>query len=139
MRRTALVALLLAAAAVGGQDKAAKDLDGTYTLKEFERAGQPVPDAVRDGVSAVAIAGGKLTLKVGGKELVADLKLDPAKKPAELDLLPQTPAADKGRKFPGLYRVENGRLTIVFVEDGERPKDFTPSAPSATKLVLEKK
>jgi uncharacterized protein (TIGR03067 family) len=135
MRAFALT-LLFAVGAVA-QDKAAA-LDGTYTVKEFDRAGKAVPDAVREKVSAVKIAGGKLTITAGGKELVAVLKPDPAKKPAEIDLLPQG-EADKGRKFPGLYKLEADQLTIVFVEDGERPKDFNPTAPSATKLVLVKK
>ena len=135
----ALLALLLAAAPLFAQDKAVKDLEGTYAVKEFERAGKAVPEATKDGITSVGISGGKLTVKAGGKEIVATLKADASKKPAELDLFPQGMDYEKGRRFLGLYKVDGDELTIVFVEDGERPKDFDPKAPSATKLVLKKR
>jgi uncharacterized protein (TIGR03067 family) len=139
MRAVVVLTALAVAAPVVAQDAAVKELDGGYTVKEFARAGKPVPDEVRKTVTAVTVAGGKLTVKVGGKELTAALKADPKKSPAELDLFPQGADYEKGKRFPGLYKVEKGELTIVFVEEGDRPKDFATETGTATRLVLVKK
>lgn len=138
MTRLALALLLLTLPAAA-QDKAVKDLDGSYTVKAFERGGKPVPDEVKKGVTGVSLAGGKLTLVAGGKSLVATVKVNAAKTPAEIDLYPQGAEYEKNRKFLGVYEVKDGELTIVYVEDGERPKDLKGDAAGATKLVLVKK
>jgi len=141
MTRSVSIALvlLLAGSSLVAQDAAVKELEGEYSLKSFERGGKPVPDEAKKGVSAVVIAGGKLKMTAGGKELVAVLKADKAKKPAEIDLFPQGIDYEKGRKFQGVYQFEKGELTLVFVEDGDRPKDLKGDGNTATKLVLVKK
>lgn len=131
--------IVLLCTQAAAQDKAVKELDGAYTVKAFERGGKAVPDDVKKGVSAVGIAGGKLTLVAGGKSLVATVKLNAAKTPAEIDLFPQGAEFEKGRRFLGVYQVKDGELTIVYVEDGERPKDLKGDSAGATKLVLVKK
>jgi uncharacterized protein (TIGR03067 family) len=135
----ALPVLLLLAAPLVAQDKAVTAMAGTYTVKEMAREGKAAPDDVRKGVSAVKIAGDKITFTQNGKELVAKLRADSTKKPAEIDLLPEGDQFDKGRAFKGIYELKGDTLTITFVEDGERPKDFATDAKTATKLVLEKR
>jgi uncharacterized protein (TIGR03067 family) len=116
-----------------------KELEGEYTVQAFTRGGKPVPDEAKKGVSSVAVVAGKLKLTAGGKELVAIVKADKTKKPAEIDLLPQGTDYEKGRRFLGLYQFEKGELTLVFAEDGERPKDLKGESANVTKLVLVKK
>ena len=141
MTRPASIAfvLLITASSLHAQDAAVKELEGEYTLKAFERGGKPVPDEAKKAVSPVVIVAGKLKFTAGGKELVANLKADKSKKPAEIDLYPQGTDYEKGRKFQGVYQLEKGELTLVFVEDGDRPKDLKGDAVNATKLVLVKK
>jgi len=133
-----LAVVLLLVPMLQAQDSALKELAGAYVAKGFERSGKPVPDAVLESVTAVKIADGKLTMTIGKKEWSAKLRVDSSKKIAEIDLFPLTGDYDKDRKFPGLFKLEKESLTILYVEDGERPKDFTGGAGS-TKLVLVKK
>ena len=139
MRGTLLLVMGLCVGSVAfGQAQALKDLTGAYTVKDFERDGTAVPEKVKDDITAFTIKDGKLSIKMGKTELSATLKVDNGKTPAEMDLFPLNADFDKGRKFPGLFKWEKDTLTILYVEDGERPKDFT-GGKGTTKLVLVKK
>lgn len=131
--------MLLGAQAAAAQEKVLKDLEGAYTVTVFERDGKAVPVEVKSGVTAVSIAEGKLTIATAGKRLVAMLKVDASKKPAEIDLFPQGPEFEKGRRFLGVFQVDKGELTIVYVEEGARPKDLKGEGKGTTKLVLTRK
>lgn len=130
--------LLLAAPAVA-DDKAVAALAGTYTVKEMAREGKAAPDEVKKGMGAVTVSGDKISFTQNGKELTARLRADAARKPAEIDLIPDGEVFDKGRAFKGIYELKDKTLTITFVEDGERPRDFATDAKTSTKLVLERK
>ena len=136
--RTALPLLLLVAAPALADEKSVAALAGSYTVTEFAREGKAVPDEVRKGTS-VTIDGDKLTVSMGGKEIVAKVKADAARKPAEIDLYPLTGDYEKNRYFKGVYELKGTTLTITFVEDGDRPKALDSDAKSSTRLVLEKK
>ena len=138
MRGILMLVILCAGSVAYGQAQALKDLTGAYTVKDFERDGTAVPDKVKESVTAFTIKDGKLSITMGKTELTATLKLDTSKTPAEMDLFPLNADFDKGRKFPGVFKWEKDTLTIHYVEDGERPKNFTGSKGS-TKLVLVKK
>ena len=139
MRETLLLVMGLCVGSVAfGQAQALKDLTGAYTVKDFERDGTAVPEKVKDDITAFTIKDGKLSITMGKTELSATLKVDTGKTPAEMDLFPLNADFDKGRKFPGLFKWEKDTLTILYVEDGERPKDFT-GGKGSTKLVLVKK
>lgn len=117
----------------------AQDLAGSYAVKEMHREGKAVPDDVKKGVTGVKIAGDKLTITMNGKEVVAKVKTDDRKKPAEIELFPQNDPFEKERAFKGIFELKGTILTITYVEDGERPRDFATDAKTSTKLVLEKK
>jgi uncharacterized protein (TIGR03067 family) len=133
-----LVLMLCVTSVAVAQAPALKDLTGAYTVKEFERDGTAVPEKTKESITAFTIKDGQLSITMDKTELTATLKVDTAKKPAEMDLFPLNADFDKGRKFPGLYKWEKDTLTIHYVEDGERPKDFT-GGKGSTKLVLVKK
>lgn len=134
-----LVALLLLAAPLVAQDKTLEKLAGSYAVKEFHREGKAVADDVKKGVTAVKVAGDKLTVTMNGKEVVAKLKADDTKKPAEIDLFPQAEPFEKERAFKGIFELKDKTLTLTYVEDGDRPKDFATDAKTSTRLVLERK
>ena len=137
--RAALPLLLFLAAPVFAQDKTLEKMAGSYTVKELFREGKAAPDDVKKGMTAVKVAGDKLTITANGKDIVAKLKVDGARKPAEIDLYPQTEPFEKERAFKGIMEVSGTTITITYVEDGDRPKDFATDAKTSTKLVLEKK
>jgi uncharacterized protein (TIGR03067 family) len=134
----AILVMLCVGSAAFGQAQALKDLTGAYTVKDFERDGTAVPDKTKESITAFTIKDGKLNITMGKTDLTATLKVDTGKTPNEMDLFPVNADFDKGRKFPGIYKWEKDTLTIHYVEDGERPKDFT-GGKGSTKLVLVKK
>jgi uncharacterized protein (TIGR03067 family) len=148
MKLTAFVASLVLAlpltAADDDADKAAKKLEGTYELVSAIRGGQPDPKA--DDVEKFVIKDDTITisLKNNGKEMKAKFKLDPSKKPAEIDLAPE----ENGNKtLLAIYQTKDTdkglELTIVFPRDGggsTRPKDFKgESEDEVTVKLLRKK
>src|SRR5687767_663007 len=112
MRRLAASAVFLAAAlAASADDKPLKQLEGEYKVKAISKAGMPAPEEVVREVKGVAIKGDVMTFLVMGKEEKGKIKVDATKKPAHIDISPQT-GPDKGKTFPGLYKLEKGELTI---------------------------
>lgn len=126
MKRFAVAGCLLAVTLAGvalADEKALKELEGSYTVTALEKGGKAAPKEVMDGLK-VSIKGDALTITVAGEEKKAKIKLDGSKSPATIDILPSD-GPEKGKTFPGIYKVEKGEVTIVFQEkDTGRPKEF---------------
>jgi uncharacterized protein (TIGR03067 family) len=135
---TAVLGVGLVGAAVA-QDaaQALKALEGTYTIKSGSRGGKPIPPEVAAN-DQVVIKGDTITISSKAKNEVAKLKVDPSKKPAHVDVI-STRAT--GRSFPGIYKLDNGELTLVYSRDPDapRPKDFDAKGKGQIKMVLVKK
>jgi uncharacterized protein (TIGR03067 family) len=106
---------------------AAKKLEGTYTVVEATKGGKPEPKAA--DVKAFTIKDGKITIEVKDeKDHVAKFTVDPAKKPAEIEVTPEDGAMDKA--MMGIYMTKETdkglELTIALGigPDAPRPKNF---------------
>src|SRR6516164_5452340 len=92
-----LVAGALCAAGSGGQEKGKSDEDkiqATWTLVSLERMGMEVTeDFVKD--AKVVFAAGKVKVQTQGKEMELTYKLDPSKKPRQIDV---TETGDDGKE-----------------------------------------
>jgi uncharacterized protein (TIGR03067 family) len=140
MKRFAIALGLFAGVAALGlaDEKAAKELNGSYTVKSISKGGMDAPEEVIKSVKSFVIKDGGITLTIADMEQTAKFTVDPTKKPAHLDLTPTSgPNKDMLRK--GIYKVEKGVLTIVFSEKGDRPADFDAKGEDIGKIVLEKK
>ncbi|MBX9624593.1 MAG: TIGR03067 domain-containing protein [Gemmataceae bacterium] len=128
---------VLAGGAVLADDKALKELDGAYKATALTKGGKVAPDDLVAGTTAT-FAGGELTVTVNGKAFPSKVKVDPSKKPAHIDISP-TDGPEKGKTFPGVYKLDKGELVIAFAErpGADRPKDFTGDA-DATVLKLKR-
>jgi len=125
MKRFALAGALLAAAFTGvilAQEKAIKDLEGTYKVTYMEKVGKVAPKELTDTLK-VTIKGEEMVVKVGEDEKKAKIKVDASKTPSTIDVSPSE-GPEKGKTFPGIYKIEKGELTITFTEKGDRPKEF---------------
>lgn len=141
MKRLAAAVLfagLVGAAAAQDAEKELKKLEGSYQVKGLKKDGTDAPKEVMDSVKGVVIKGGKLIIKVMGEDKTATIKVDPTKKPAHIDITPED-GPEKDMTFPGIYSLEKGELTIVFVEGGDRPKDFKADGEKTLKMVLTRK
>ena len=68
-----------------------------------------------------------------------DYKLDPAKKPAHIDLTPREgPENEKGKLFMGIYELKGDELKLSFSDrpDEQRPEGF--GAPGVMHLTLKR-
>jgi uncharacterized protein (TIGR03067 family) len=137
MKRFAVAGALLAVGLGGivlADEKALKELAGTYRVVSAEKAGTPAPKDVEK--VKLTFKDDELTIHTGGGEKKAKIKVDGTKKPAHIDIMPDD-GPEKGKSFPGLYKLEKDDLTLVFTQGADRPKDFT-SAGGAMLLKLKK-
>lgn len=115
-------------------EAASKALNGTYTLKELNFDGRPAPEDLKAEVTAVEIKDGVIIARSAKRDDPAKFTVDPAKKPAAIDI---TPDGDKPK--PGIYLLDKGELTIVFSDKGERPTDLKATGEGLRRMVLVKK
>jgi uncharacterized protein (TIGR03067 family) len=138
-----MTAIILGVGLIGtavAQDaaQALKQLQGTYTLKSGAKSGTQLSDEDVKAFDNAVIAGDTITITAKGKGEPAKLKVNPSKKPAEIDILP---TRGKTRLIPGIYKLNNGELTLVYArgKNAKRPKDFDAKEKGQIKLVLVKK
>ena len=95
--------------------------------------GKPAPQAEMDQIRLV-FAGTKLTVQDGKKSMDGSFKIDPAKKPRQIDLNLE------GKTIEGIYAFRDGKLKICINEPGQpRPTEFKSPEGSKTVLILLKR
>lgn len=104
------------------QAQGLKDLEGTYTVESAAKGGVEIPDAERQKVT-FSITAEELMMKTPDRTVTAKIKVDSTKSPMTIDLSP-TDGPEKGKTFPGIYKIESGELVIAFNERGDRPTEF---------------
>lgn len=131
----AVLALALVGTAAADDKAALKELEGTYKFVSAEKGGNALPKEVTDNAT-VTIKGDELTINFDGDKKVAKIKVGADAKPATIDFSPSD-GAEKGKTFPGVYKLEKGELTLAFTEKGDRPKAFK-SDENVVVLTLKK-
>ena len=126
MKRKVSVALVigfgLLVAAARAEDKPAKTdkekIQGTWALVSGERDGKPIPEERRKN-SKVVFAGDKLTIHNKDNEAEGTFKLNPDKKPKQIDV------DLGGQQAKGIYQLDGDTLKLANAKPGEeRPKEF---------------
>lgn len=162
MRTTACILLAALTAFTAGGCKNKSDatatgaggtagIEGTYLLTDMEWGGDKAPPEMigkTDAERTVTITKDTIAIKGknGGKDKMAQYKLDPSKTPAEINLTFATP---DGKPDPavGIYKLEGDTLTIVMAgpsKDGkfdpkDRPKEFKTKSDSFDMMLTMKK
>ena len=138
MKRFAVAGGLMAFA-IGGMvladEKALQELEGTYKVVAAEKGGKAIPDEARDKLS-LTFKGESLTISFDGMEKTGKIKADSTKTPKHIDISPSD-GPEKGKTFPGIYKLDKGELTLAYSEKGDRPKDFK-SEGEVTLLKMKK-
>jgi len=125
MRRSTLFLVVVGflVAADAPQDEQ-KKLEGTWSMISGEEKGEKVPEQTLKNAK-LTFRGDKHTVMVGKETMIGTHKLDPAKKPAEIDVV-DTEGQYKGKTLLGIYKLEGDQFTVCFpAPDKERPKEFT--------------
>ena len=125
MTRFATALAVLAVSSIGlvrADEKDAKELEGTYKITSAETDGRLTEKANIDAVT-ITIKGDEFVLTKADDKKVAKIKATPDAKLSTIDFTPQD-GLEKGKTFPGIYKLEKGELTVAYSEKGERPKEF---------------
>jgi len=144
-RSPALAAALFALAALGtptrADDKALKELEGSYSLESLEAG--PIKLTAADLAKIgggkgteikIVIKGDQLTSTFGPKTESATIKVDATKKPAQMDIT--TKKGDKTETDYAIYKLEGGTLTICGTAGGGESKDRPTEFKSTDKTML---
>lgn len=127
MTRFATALVLMGGALVGlaraDEKTALKELEGTYKPLVVEKDGKSAEKGIVDTMT-VQIKGDELIVSFSADDKkVAKIKVTPDPKLSNIDLSPQD-GTEKGKTFPGIYKLEKGELVLAFSEKGDRPKEF---------------
>ena len=139
MTRSAVALALMSVAVVGlarADEKALKELEGTYKVVSIERDGKFAEKAIVDTIT-VTFKGDEFVMGLGADDKkVAKIKATADPKLSTIDVSPQD-GPEKGKTFPGIYKLDKGELTLAFSETADRPKEFKSEAE--TTLIRLKK
>jgi uncharacterized protein (TIGR03067 family) len=133
----AVVFLALAVPIARADEKDAKKLEGTYEVVALLVDG--APSEKKNDVKSITIKAGEIILE-GKSDENAKFTVDPAKKPAHIDITPK----GKEKNVLGIYETKDTdkgmELNIAFSKDGaERPKDFKGEGKNEVVIKLFRK
>jgi uncharacterized protein (TIGR03067 family) len=124
------------ARAAAGEKKGDKsDLDrfqGSWTIASLTKDGMEVPEDFLKDIKVV-ITGEKMSINIMGKDIKATFKLDPTKKPKQIDLK----IDDQKETGIGIYVIDGDTIKICASEGKDRPKEF--KSDGANTLITLKK
>jgi uncharacterized protein (TIGR03067 family) len=120
-------AVILIAAEPAKEDEAKKDLEklqGSWTMAALEVDGKPVPEEKLKS-STLTIKKDKYIIKVGDSTHETTIKLDPSKKPKEIDMT-FTEGPNKDKTLKGIYDIDGDTFKMCrgLTADKDRPGDF---------------
>ncbi|MBX9582469.1 MAG: TIGR03067 domain-containing protein [Gemmataceae bacterium] len=136
----AALALGLTAAA---DDKPAKDdlarFTGTWTGVSVNQDGKDLPKPTAEAYRLV-VDGEKYTFTGEGGEVVEGThKLDPAKKPKQIDAV-RTKGPDKGEPMKGVYELDEDAFVVCFAAPGkDRPAELKPTGGPGLRVMAFKR
>ncbi|HEV3236609.1 MAG TPA: TIGR03067 domain-containing protein [Gemmataceae bacterium] len=116
----------------------AKAINGTWLPSAAELGGEKFPDEVRKTMKLV-MDDGKYTVTVGTNPDKGTVKLDPSKKPKEMDIA-GTEGPNKGKTIPAIYELTDDTLRICYDLSGKaRPSEFMTAKDTKLFLVTYKR
>src|SRR5262249_30534152 len=129
----AAVCLLVGALGARGGDAKKEKLEGTWAVVSGEKGGEKAPEGELEGVKII-IAGDKMTFQQGGKDQEGSIKLDPGKKPKEIDIT-------RGEKTArGIYELTGDTLKLCVAFTGsDRPTQFKTEAGAQVMMLVLKR
>jgi uncharacterized protein (TIGR03067 family) len=87
----------------------------------------------------LAIKGDEYTVTIDGKPRKGTIKVDPAKSPKQLDIIPSE-GPNKGKTLPGIYELDGDTLRYCLAtKGGDRPTEFASAPGSGHGLFVNKR
>jgi uncharacterized protein (TIGR03067 family) len=102
---------------------ALQKLSGTYCLIRGEEGGQAI-DAELAKTAKLVLRGDEHVVTLGSETIRGRHRVNPLETPATIDAT-DTSGRFAGKTVKGIYKLEDGRLSVCFAPPGEpRPTDF---------------
>jgi uncharacterized protein (TIGR03067 family) len=124
----------------GDTQKDQERLQGIWKATRVIVNGTEVPEDVLKGIT-VTIRGNEINTAFKGDDQdmnqKASFKLDPSKKPKQIDLVPAD-GPEKGKKLEGIYEIEGDTLRMAIappIGESKRPENFN-AAEGSTAFVM---
>jgi uncharacterized protein (TIGR03067 family) len=122
----------------------AKLLEGSWKVVAIEADGRKATakelESLKDG--GWTIKGSEVSIEDANAPGRSSFKLDASKSPKEIDLI-ALEGPQKGKSMEGIYKLEDGKLTIcvrdVAAAGKGRPKEFATEADSGLGLIVLKR
>ncbi len=134
---TALVLLAPPIRAADDSKKVLEKMQGDWAVVSIEDDGANLPES-ETAKYTITIKDDKFIVNGPDKKESMTIKLDPTKKPAEIDLLHDDPQK-KGMKVVGIYELGDGTIKIAGRDKGDmRPTEFK-SSKDVSVVVLKRK
>jgi uncharacterized protein (TIGR03067 family) len=111
-------------------------LQGSWAIVSVEQQGTEVPEEeVKEKNAEMVFSGDNVTVPTKGGSKEAEFKLNPCKKPKEIDL------AVEGKTLMGIYLLEGDTLKLCVQKDadGERPTKFATEGTMNIQFGLKRK
>jgi uncharacterized protein (TIGR03067 family) len=133
------VGLLIGAQARDDVKKEKEKLKGSWSVVSVEVAPGEKGPSDKDVKEMKFLFGqtgeDSMSLKSGEKEdKPGTFKIDPAKMPKEIDLVPQ-----QGKAVKGIYKLDGDTLVVCATSRGDRPKEFKPNGEAKVSVVTLKR
>ncbi len=135
MRRfTSVLCFLLASAALAAEPEGdLRALQGAWVIAEATLAGRDHIDDF-EGMK-LTVTESNYVIDFGKNSDKGTLKLDPAKKPKQIDLTTRKDGPFKGRNLPGIYELKGDTIVLCLnSEQPDRPSAF--EAKEKTPMML---
>jgi uncharacterized protein (TIGR03067 family) len=134
MLRVAFALCLLTAPALAAEPEGdLKAFQGKWVVAEATLAGRDHTEDFAD--IRLKIDGDKYDLDFAKNSVKGAIKLDPTKKPKQIDLTTSADGPFKGRNLPGIYELKDDTIVICLeVDKLDRPTKF--EAPEKSRLML---
>ena len=134
---------LFTSASLGGKpddaaEKVLKTLVGKWKVEKAELGGKDAMAFAKD-VKLELLAGGKYKLDLLGQKDEGTFTVDPAKKPAEMDIK-GVEGPNKGKTIKTIYKIDGDTVTICYaLGGGDRPTKFETKEGTMQFLVVYKR
>ncbi len=116
----------------------AKSMEGAWLASAAELGGEIFPNEVRKTIKLV-IGDGKYTVTVGKNPDRGTVKVDPSKKPKEMDII-GTEGPNKGKTILAIYEMTDDTLRICYDLSGKaRPSEYKTAKDTKLFLVTYKR
>ena len=134
LRIASAACLFLASVALAAEPEGdLKALQGTWSITDAMLAGRDHIDDFKE--MKLKVNGDKYEVGFGMVWEKGTVKLDPTKKPKQIDLTTDKKGAFKGHTLPGIYELKDDTIVLCLeAEKTDRPTKF--EAPEKTRIML---